>query len=211
MPAVSGSPTQVSTSVLTAAQLATTPDDAFEEGDLACVSSLWPNSMFRLRRTPFPGTPDNVHSISSSSYGYWELLNLSNMIVLRSDPTSDKSQSVSVQVSDVLTGAAPALLYSFTPPPSSTLRVYASVNEILDDGSHDYGVDLVASFRVDALGAVVARYPSTVAAELPAGVVVVQPVLSTDGVDIYLQVAGRVGETWLAGANLSIVQRSTTP
>jgi hypothetical protein len=74
MPAVSGSTTQVKTSSTTAADLAGTPDDAFQEGDLACVTDLWPNSTFRLRRTALGGAPDNVTSIATfSGNGYWEV------------------------------------------------------------------------------------------------------------------------------------------
>ncbi len=74
MSAVSGSPTQVKTSVTTAADLAGTPDDAFKEGDLACVTALWPNSTFRLRRVALGSTPDNVATIATfSGNGYWEV------------------------------------------------------------------------------------------------------------------------------------------
>jgi hypothetical protein len=74
MPAVSGSTTQVKTSATTAADLAGTPDDAFQEGDLACVSDLWPNSTFRLRRTALGSAPDNVSTIAAfSGNGYWEV------------------------------------------------------------------------------------------------------------------------------------------
>ncbi len=74
MPAVSGSPTQVRTSATTAADLAGTPDDAFNEGDFACVTSLWPNSTFRLCRTPLGAAPDNVNTIDTfSGNGYWEV------------------------------------------------------------------------------------------------------------------------------------------
>jgi hypothetical protein len=74
MSAVSGSPTQVRTSVTTAADLAGTPDDSFREGDLACVTALWPNSTFRLRRTALGTAPDNVNSIDTfSGNGYWEV------------------------------------------------------------------------------------------------------------------------------------------
>ena len=74
MSATSGSPTQVRTSVTTAADLAGTPDDAFKEGDLACVTALWPNSTFRLRRVALGGAPDNVTSIAAfSGNGYWEV------------------------------------------------------------------------------------------------------------------------------------------
>lgn len=211
MPAVSGSPTQIATSVPTAAVLAATPDDAFDEGDLACVTSLWPNSMFKLRRTNFVGTPDNVHSIATATgSGYWELFALSNMLVLRSDPASDKSQSISVQVSLELVDAVPVALYTFVPPPSSTIRVYATVTEVLSDASDDYGVDVLASFRVDAAGVVTARLAPTTAAEQVAAVAVVVPTWTTDGTSITLEVAGRVAETWIAGANVSVVQRSTT-
>lgn len=74
MPAVSGSTTQVKTSATTAADLAGTLDDAFLEGDLACVTDLWPNSTFRLRRTALGSAPDNVSTIATfSGYGYWEV------------------------------------------------------------------------------------------------------------------------------------------
>lgn len=74
MSAVSGSPTQVKTSVSTAADLAGTPDDGFKEGDLGCVTALWPNSTFRLRRTALGSTPDNVSTIAAfSGNGYWEV------------------------------------------------------------------------------------------------------------------------------------------
>lgn len=76
MSATSGSPTQIRTSAATAADLAGTPDDQFADGDLACVTALWPNSTFRLRRTA-PGAapaPDNTSIIATfSDNGYWEV------------------------------------------------------------------------------------------------------------------------------------------
>ncbi len=75
MPATSGSPSQIGTSAATPAVLAGTPDDQFQEGDLACVVSLWPNSTFRLRRTALGGVPDNITTIATfTGNGYWELL-----------------------------------------------------------------------------------------------------------------------------------------
>lgn len=76
MPAVSGSPTQNPTSVASPLDLAGLPDDAFAEGDLAYVRSLWPLSTFRLRRVNLPVgvVPNNVTTIATrSGNGYWEL------------------------------------------------------------------------------------------------------------------------------------------
>ncbi len=74
MPAVSGSPTQLAASVLDPQDLAGLPDDAFAEGDLACVRSLWPQSTFRLRRAVLPVAANNVTAIDAfSGNGYWEL------------------------------------------------------------------------------------------------------------------------------------------
>ncbi len=211
MTAVSGSPTQLSTSVTNANELAGTPDDGFEEGDLAAVTSLWPNSTFRLRRTVPVFTPDNVSTIATKTgNGYWELAGISNQVILRSDPTSNKNQTLSLQVDLTLTDAAPVRLYSFTPIPSSTIRVYASVQEIKSDQTDDYGVDLVAAFAVDAAGVVTTRLASTAAAEVVALVaVVVQPAIASDGALIYLTVTGQAAETWRSSANLTIVQRSS--
>lgn len=73
MPAVSGSPTQISSSVSTPADLAGTPDDAFKTGDLACVETLMPNGTFRLNRKA-TGPADNVTKIAAhSGNGYWEV------------------------------------------------------------------------------------------------------------------------------------------
>lgn len=78
MPAASGSVTQIETSAATAAELAGTPDDQFKDGDLACVTALWPNSTFRLRRTAAGAAPtaDNVAIIATfTGNGYWEVFN----------------------------------------------------------------------------------------------------------------------------------------
>lgn len=75
MPAVAGSPTQNTTVAATPAELAGLPDDAFRDGDLAYVRSLWPQSSFRLRRTALGSTPNNVTAIATlSGNGYWELV-----------------------------------------------------------------------------------------------------------------------------------------
>lgn len=73
MTATSSTPTVNSSSVRTALDLAGLPDDSFQEGDLACVRDLWPNSTFRLRRGTPAATPDNVTAIASWSGGVWEV------------------------------------------------------------------------------------------------------------------------------------------
>lgn len=74
MPATSGSPTQISTSAATAADLAGTPDDQFKNGDLAVVVALMPNGIFRLDRTITPPA-DNVNVIDTfTGNGSWILL-----------------------------------------------------------------------------------------------------------------------------------------
>ncbi len=74
MTAVSGSPTQLVTCVLTPRDLAGVPDDGFHEGDFAFVSSLAPNGSFRLERGVAAIAPDNVSTIDTfSGNGYWEL------------------------------------------------------------------------------------------------------------------------------------------
>ncbi len=83
MPAVSGSTTQLRSSVSTASDLAGVPDDAFAEGDLAAVTALWPNSTFRLRRTALVGAPDNVTTIDTfSGNGYWEVFGVSGGVLV---------------------------------------------------------------------------------------------------------------------------------
>lgn len=82
MPATSGSPTQIATSVSTPEDLSGTPDNGFKEGDLAYVSSLWPNASFRLRRNAPPLGADNVSAIKTfSGNGYWEVFAQGSAIV----------------------------------------------------------------------------------------------------------------------------------
>lgn len=66
MPAVSGSPTQNSTSVASTLDLAGVPDDAFKAGDLAYVDGI---GSYRLVRA-MPVPPGNVPAYSGN--GYWE-------------------------------------------------------------------------------------------------------------------------------------------
>lgn len=68
MPAVSGSPTQNSTSVATLVELGGVPDDAFKAGDLAYVEGI---GSYRLRRE-MPVPPGGVPAYSGN--GYWEPL-----------------------------------------------------------------------------------------------------------------------------------------
>lgn len=70
MSAVSGSPTQNATSVLTALELSGVPDDAFKAGDLAFVSST--GKTYQLRRTALVGAPSGTTTVATfSGNGYW--------------------------------------------------------------------------------------------------------------------------------------------
>lgn len=73
MPATSGSPTQNTSFVETALDLAGLPDDSFKTGDFACVAALMPNGTFRLNRDA-AGPADNVNVIETySGNGFWEV------------------------------------------------------------------------------------------------------------------------------------------
>ena len=78
-------------------------------------------------------------------------------------------------------------------------------------GADDYGVDLVAAFRVDGAGVVTNRLASTPALEVAAVAALGAPVLDTDGTNILCPVSGVVGQTWLWGGSFSVEERSTTP
>lgn len=71
MPAVSGSPTQISTAVASLSDLGGVPDDAFREGDLACVANTLPY-LFRLVRSAGALPAGAVAAFSGN--GYWEPL-----------------------------------------------------------------------------------------------------------------------------------------
>lgn len=214
MPAVSGSPTQLATSVDTPAELAGTPDDGFMEGDVASVGSLFPNGNFRLVRRVAPIAPDNVTLIAThTGYGYWLRADIASLSVVQAVAGDPKSETLNVQISTSLTSAAGAAVYEYTPPHDTTLRVYATVQEIKSDGSDDYGVDLCAAYRTDGAGVVTERLASTPAAgtEVAAGVAITQPALTTDGSKVILTAYGHNAEDWRLSANLTFSLRSTAP
>lgn len=129
-------------------------------------------------------------------------------IVVRSDVSSSKSQTTLVQADVSTTDATPTALYAFTPRPSTSVRVYATVTTIASDGSDDYGVDVVASFRVDGAGVVIARLASTTAAPLAGLGIATAPAFDTSAGEIRLMVVGTASAIrW--GASISIVERST--
>lgn len=72
MPAVSGSPTQVATSVSSLAVLSGTPDDAFKDGDLAWVDDLERHYILR-RGTPPYAINGSIIVATYSGNGYWIL------------------------------------------------------------------------------------------------------------------------------------------
>lgn len=212
MPAVSGSPTQLATSAATSNEIAATPDDGFMEGDLACVRSLMPNGMFVLLRSTPPSSFDDVNTIPCySGQGYWRRLALSNSLVLRFDPNSDKAQSESVMFSKVLTALVPVEIFEFTPPHGSTVRVYVTYELIKDDGSDDYGVDLFAAYRSSPTGVVTERLASTPALEVASAAATAQPTITTDATRIVLSGGAKNGETWIARGLVTITWGTIAP
>jgi hypothetical protein len=132
-------------------------------------------------------------------------------LIIQSTPGNASSQTSISQASLVTTNATPANLFSFTPRPNTSVRVYGSISAIRSTGADDYGVDLVAAFRVDGAGVVTNRLASTPALEVAAVAALGAPVLDTDGTNILCPVSGVVGQTWLWGGSFSVEERSTTP
>lgn len=164
MPAVSGSPTQIATSVVTALDLAGTPDDAFKAGDIANVSSLYPNSEFVLRRTPLVGAPNNVTTIATfSGNGYWEL-----------SPATFVSNGLSGLLNPPLatgttTDATPLTLANVVPSflalPATDVLLDTTVTVIGQHASlaNGYRIDLNGTFTVSTAGVVALLSGSSVA------------------------------------------------
>ena len=130
-------------------------------------------------------------------------------VTVRKVVTSPNSETTTVQADVTTADATPTVLYTFTPRPGTSLRVYGSIDGIRSDNSDDYGVDLIASFRVSAGGVVTARYPSTAAAELPAAAAIPTPSLGISGGDIVALVTGILGQDWRWGGSFTIVERGT--
>lgn len=205
MPAVSGSPTQIQTSVLTPTALAGTPDDQFKEGDVAFVASLYPNAQFILRRSPLLTPPDNVTTIATySGNGYWELSPATFVAggsaglfnpALASIATADATPTVLVNV-------IPSFLVASSK--DYIFDVTATVEGILN-AANVYRVDLNATFLYTAststLTQLIAPVGTTLANErfLGSGFAGMATITNTGD----LTVTGVVSEDWKWSATLS--------
>lgn len=209
MPAVSGSPTQIKTSVVTAADLSGTPDDQFEAGDLAYVSALYPNAQFILRRVALSPTPDNVTVIATKSgNGYWELSQSAYVSggssglynpPLASLVTTDAAMHV-------LANVIPAFVLALSAAKKLIVDVTTTVEGINNSvpAFNAYRIDLNASFTLDAG---VATQLGTTATANERVVVAGPPPVATIGATGDIEVTGALAaptEEWYWSATTSV-------
>lgn len=132
-------------------------------------------------------------------------------LLLRAVAGSSKSESQYLQkeVSTTNTTATPIYTWSSSGMTNSTIRIHATIVGVRDDGSDDYSVDVVYTYRVSG-GFSFAGLALTKSNEKAASGGACNVSLTGDGITNNLNVVGLGSQNWRWSARIRTVTRTVT-